>query len=236
VEAWSLHRRSTDPPARWALRWALPIARSATTSAARTRGRCLGSRVRSPVPENEHERNVIDRLREQLQERLDQLLSEADRLRKALAALDPRSPKTSPQRSAARRTAEANRTAPAASAAKRTPAPRTAKPAARSPRRTAPGATKASVLAALAGGEPMTAGQVADKTGFARPTVSTTLSKLTKSGPGREGRARLPAAIAVREDVVPVGRVATTGSWSPLQGGATVARCSRWASSSTSTR
>ena len=38
------------------------------------------------------------------------------------------------------------------------------------------------MLAALAGGEAMTAGQVADKTGLARPTVSTTLSKLAKSG------------------------------------------------------
>jgi len=48
--------------------------------------------------------------------------------------------------------------------------------------RTAPGATKASVLAALAGGDPMTAGQVAAKAGLARPTVSTTLSKLAKTG------------------------------------------------------
>ena len=58
----------------------------------------------------------------------------------------------------------------------------TSQPAPRSPRRTAPGATKASVLTALADGEAMTAGQVADKTGLARPTVSTTLSKLAKSG------------------------------------------------------
>jgi predicted transcriptional regulator len=48
--------------------------------------------------------------------------------------------------------------------------------------RTAPGATKASVLAALAGGDSMTAGQVAAKAGLARPTVSTTLSKLAKTG------------------------------------------------------
>ena len=48
--------------------------------------------------------------------------------------------------------------------------------------RTTPGATKASVLAALADGEPMTAGQVATKAGLARPTVSTTLSKLAKTG------------------------------------------------------
>jgi DNA-binding IclR family transcriptional regulator len=38
------------------------------------------------------------------------------------------------------------------------------------------------VLAALAGGEAMTAGQVADKAGLARATVSTTLSKLAKNG------------------------------------------------------
>jgi DNA-binding MarR family transcriptional regulator len=43
-------------------------------------------------------------------------------------------------------------------------------------------ATKASVLAALAGGEAMTAGQVATQAGLARPTVSTTLSKLAKTG------------------------------------------------------
>jgi DNA-binding IscR family transcriptional regulator len=44
------------------------------------------------------------------------------------------------------------------------------------------GATKASVLAALSGGDAMTAGQVATKAGLARPTVSTTLSKLAKTG------------------------------------------------------
>jgi DNA-binding IclR family transcriptional regulator len=45
---------------------------------------------------------------------------------------------------------------------------------------TARGATRASVLAALAGGEAMTAGQVAAKTGLARGTVSATLSNLAK--------------------------------------------------------
>jgi CRP-like cAMP-binding protein len=130
---------------------------------------------------------VIDRLREQIQQRLDQLVSEADRLRKALAALDPRS-SAGPVRKPAARKAPARRDAPAATpkreaaAATKPQAQRTRQPAARLPRRTAPGATKASVLAALAGGEAMTAGQVADKTGLARGTVSTTLSKLAKSG------------------------------------------------------
>ena len=47
---------------------------------------------------------MIDRLREQIQERLDQLLGEADRLRKALAALDPR-PKPPARTPAARKPA-----------------------------------------------------------------------------------------------------------------------------------
>jgi DNA-binding IscR family transcriptional regulator len=44
------------------------------------------------------------------------------------------------------------------------------------------GTTTASVLSALSGGDPMTASEVAAKAGLARPTVSTTLSKLAKSG------------------------------------------------------
>ena len=130
---------------------------------------------------------MIDRLREQIQHRLDQLAGEADRLRKALAALDPRSSAQPARKAPAAKTPARERRAgpkpkpgiPATNSA-RTRRPRG--PAARAPRRTAPGATKASVLAALAGGDAMTAGQVADKTGLARPTVSTTLSKLAKSG------------------------------------------------------
>jgi CRP-like cAMP-binding protein len=129
---------------------------------------------------------MIDRLREQIQQRLDQLAGEADRLRKALAALDPRSSTTPVRKPRAPKAPARTRARPAtpkpkASATKSAPA-RTSTAAARSARRTAPGATKASVLAALAGGEAMTAAQVADKTGLARGTVSTTLSKLAKSG------------------------------------------------------
>lgn len=138
---------------------------------------------------------MIDRLREQLQERLDQLLGEADRVRRALAALDPRSPETPPRERPARSTTERTRSTPAASAPERTPARRPAKPAARPPRRTAPGATKAAVLAALAGAEAMTAGEVATREGLARATVSTTLSKLAKSGEVEKAERgyRLPA-------------------------------------------
>jgi CRP-like cAMP-binding protein len=126
---------------------------------------------------------LIDRLREEIQQRLDQLTSEADRLRKALAALDPRSSKpparTAPARRPARSTAAKLR---APSTPKRTPARRTSPAAARTAARTAPGATKASVLAALADGATMTAGDVATKSGLPRATVSTTLSRLAKSG------------------------------------------------------
>jgi DNA-binding transcriptional ArsR family regulator len=134
---------------------------------------------------------VIDRLREQIQHRLDQLVGEADRLRKALAALDPRSssaptPKAASATPPARQRAQAPAPSPSpgskASAAKSAPARRTTQPTAQSPRRAAPGATKAAVLAALAGGSEMTAGQVADKSGLPRATVSTTLSRLAKNG------------------------------------------------------
>ena len=130
---------------------------------------------------------MIDNLREQIQERLDQLVHEADRLHKALAALDPRSAKAPARKASASKPpagkpSQATATKPAASATKRTPARPASRPAARSPRRTAPGATKASVLAALAGGDAMTAGEVATKSGLARGTVSTTLSKLAKTG------------------------------------------------------
>jgi DNA-binding transcriptional ArsR family regulator len=141
--------------------------------------------------------NVIDRLREQIQERLDQLVGEADRLRKALAALDPRSSKAPERKPPARKRAQAATSKPKAPATKAAPAPRTSRPASTSPRGTAPGVTKASVLAALAGGEAMTAGQVADKTGLARATVSTTLSKLAKNGEVQKAERgyRLSAAV-----------------------------------------
>ena len=127
---------------------------------------------------------MIDRLREQIQERLEQLTGEADRLRKALAALDPRSP-SSPDRKSAAQTRTLS-TKPPASATTRAPTGRTGKSTTRGTGRTATGATKAAVLAALAGGEAMTAGEVAAKAGLAPGTVSTTLSKLAKAGEVRK--------------------------------------------------
>jgi hypothetical protein len=129
---------------------------------------------------------LIDRIRHDIQQRLDQLLAEADKLRRALAALDPR------ERSAPKPTTASSQ--PAAKQAATTPdAPkqtatrtrtRTAKTTngATASSRTAPGETKAKVLGALSSDAASTAGEVAKATGLARPTVSTTLSRLSKSG------------------------------------------------------
>ena len=110
---------------------------------------------------------MIDRLRKEIQERLDQLLHEAERLRGALAALDPRG--SAPTRPAA--------SPPRPATTRRRQPPRT-----KARRRTPPGATKSRVLGALSDGQAMTAGEVAAATDLARGTVSTTLSKLAKSG------------------------------------------------------
>ena len=138
-----------------------------------------------PYPGQEHS-NVIDRIRHDIQQRLDQLLAEADKLRRALAALDPRQ-RSTPARTPARSQPTAQPDATAPTAVKTTSA-RTPKRAAGATNgagvssRTAPGQTKAKVLAALAGDRTMTAGEVAAATGLARPTVSTTLSRLSKAG------------------------------------------------------
>ena len=158
---------------------------------------------------------VIDRLREQIQHRLDQIMSEADRLRRALAALDPRSssrPARNDREQAGRARAQARSGAPGSkasptrgasagrtravtpalggSATRGRPARRSADPEVASSVRTAPGTTRA---AALAGGEPMTAGELAEKSGLPRATVSSTLSQAGPQRRDAEGRARLPA-------------------------------------------
>ena len=81
-----------------------------------------------------------------------------------------------------RKQTRATKSQPPATATRANRAQRTAASTPATNGRRAPGATKASVLAALAGDEAMTAGQVATKAELARPTVSTTLSKLAKTG------------------------------------------------------
>lgn len=128
---------------------------------------------------------MIDRIRHDIQHRLDQLHAEADKLRRALAALDPRGRERSTR--APRPAPPATRPVATPAAAKPVPAPTPTRPTkaaadSGSPARTAPGATKTKVLAALSADQALTAGDVAKATGLARPTVSTTLSKLSKTG------------------------------------------------------
>jgi DNA-binding transcriptional ArsR family regulator len=132
---------------------------------------------------------VIDRIRHDIQGRLDQLLAEAEKLRRALAALDPRERSTAARPGRSKPKPASKDPAPQSSAPK-TPSPKPtsartrtrAASAASTPARTAPGATKAKVLGALSSGGGLTAGEVAKATGLGRATVSTTLSKLAKSG------------------------------------------------------
>jgi DNA-binding transcriptional ArsR family regulator len=123
---------------------------------------------------------LIDRIRHDIQQRLEQLLAESDKLRRALVALDPRErvslkPATKPQPTT-------KRAVNPPTTVKRTPAPAAASNGAATSRRTRPGETKTKVLAALSSDQGSTAGEVAKATGLARPTVSTTLSKLSKTG------------------------------------------------------
>ena len=152
---------------------------------------------------------MLDQLRLDIQTRLDELLAEAEKLRRALTALTSHDGATAPQTRGSSSATRARRRARPGSrspAPGRTPArPRrstespsstaavspepaesqtTAPPpgASTAPARTAPGATKTAVLNALATGNAMTAGEVANATGLGRASVSTTLSKLANSG------------------------------------------------------
>ncbi len=138
---------------------------------------------------------MLDQIRRDIQSRLDELLGEVDKLRRALAALTSRdgtdasvdgtppaasTPRADESTGAAaskpRARQRAGTATRAAGSARRAAAPAPAGV------RTPPGATKAAVLAALAEGKALTAGEIAAATGLGRATISTTLSKLAKSG------------------------------------------------------
>jgi DNA-binding transcriptional ArsR family regulator len=138
---------------------------------------------------------MLDQLRHDLQHRLDDLLAEAAKLRRALGALgsgERKRPATADNGSRAPRSRRRTPTAPprGRATARRTPASTTSAQRAKSAAaaengttpRTASGATKRAVLAALASGNAMTASEVANATGLGRASVSTTLSKLAKTG------------------------------------------------------
>ena len=126
---------------------------------------------------------LIDRIRHDIQQRLEQLLAETDKLRHALVALDPRE-RVSSKPTATKPQPIRKRAVNPSDTAKRTPARASASASngATASRRTRPGETQTKVLAALSRDQASTAGEVAKATGLARPTVSTTLSKLSKTG------------------------------------------------------
>src|SRR5450755_3345812 len=126
------------------------------------------------------QRPMIDRIRQDIQERLDQLLAEADKLRRALIALDPRPQSATPPREASN--SAGGDKASATPSLPKSPTARTRTRAASAPAKTASGATKTRVLSALSHDGALTAGEVANATGLGRATVSTTLSTLAKSG------------------------------------------------------
>lgn len=126
---------------------------------------------------------MIDRIRQDIQERLDQLLTEAERLRQALNALGGDVPASAIRAGGGRATRTRSRAAGSEPVARTRGASTRARGGA-SARSRAAGGTKASVLKALADadGGAMTASEVASATGLGRASVSTTLSKLAKSG------------------------------------------------------
>ena len=128
---------------------------------------------------------MIDRIRQDIQERLDQLLTEAERLRQALKALGADVPAATTRATATRASGPRSRAGSTAGAARTRGSSARARVTSSSSRTRASGSgTKSSVLKALAdaNGGAMTASEVASATGLGRASVSTTLSKLAKSG------------------------------------------------------
>jgi hypothetical protein len=132
---------------------------------------------------------MIDQIRSDIQARLNEVLAEAEKLRGALSALGAQDNSSSTASASAaapgrrrRATARRSRTSSATAATPQRATRARASSRGGSRTRTASGATKSAVLAALRGGKPMTAGEVASATGLGRASVSTTLSKLSKTG------------------------------------------------------
>src|ERR1039458_778139 len=124
---------------------------------------------------------LIDRIRHNIQERLDQLLAEVEKLRHALAALDPRErpaskPKPAKSKPAAKRPARKATSTKPTPARTRTRAVSSAGGSAASTR-TAPGETRAKVLAALSSDGALTAADVANAAGRGRPPGTTGLAR-----------------------------------------------------------
>ncbi len=121
---------------------------------------------------------MISEIRRDIQTRLDQLLGEVDKLRKALIALGGSDSSDSSAKSTSSTSKPRSSATPRASRARSGSGSSTR---ARSSRG-ASGSTKGAVLGALSSGDAMTAADVAKATGLGRASVSTTLSRLAKAG------------------------------------------------------
>jgi DNA-binding transcriptional ArsR family regulator len=185
----------------------LPVSSSATGPGGGVRSRPgVATFIRCPTPragggiatieslfKREEHLRMLDQLRRDITTRLEELVGEADKLRRALTALGNRNSTSASASRPATHTPRANassaRTAEKRSSARTTTPARSrasrsakTKSATRASGHAAPGATKTAVIAALAGGQAMTAGEIATATGLGAATVSTTLSRLAKAG------------------------------------------------------
>ena len=138
---------------------------------------------------------MIDRIRHDIQQQLDQLLAEADKLRHALAALDPRGRSTPKPKPVSRPTAKATANTP--DAPKQTPTRRRTRTASTAngtsaSTRTAPGETKAKVLRALSSDQALTAGEVATDDRAGTTDGQHDSLKAREDRRGRQGRTWLP--------------------------------------------
>ncbi len=143
---------------------------------------------------------MIEQIVSEIQNRLDELLDEIDKLRRALLALGSREQPVPPStRTAPTRADGRTRSAPAKPRDKttRAPAPPASVPAATSPKqvpesppvsqarnapRAAPGAILRAIFEALADGNSMTAAELASTTAIPRTSLDRTLAGLVKAG------------------------------------------------------
>ncbi len=131
---------------------------------------------------------MLDQIRQDIQNRIDELLSEIDSLHRALAELASVDGEESADgmaagaKSAGKAAAGRSRAASEKAISSARSSSRKAAGQAADAARSAQGATKSAVLGALRGGAAMTASEIAAATGLGRATISTTLTRLASAG------------------------------------------------------
>jgi hypothetical protein len=130
------------------------------------------------------EDELLDRIRADIEARLKELRAEEQELVRVLKALGRKNgePAAAAPRSRRSKSATAKSGRKTMTAVKATKSRSTKATPTRSKAGSTPGSTKGRILEALGDGSPRTAGEVATAAGLGRGSVSTTLSKLAKSG------------------------------------------------------